>query len=156
MKTWYLIKDGVKVASWQQDEKPTMAATKGEVLEVTHVWTGAVDNPSDYVPEVHKVTTTEGKYYGKWRILHTVAVMTEAELLTESWKHPEWAKRIEAPAALVFEDAGVKMLGWWQIMGYPFEREGDKVHLYCNQILPQHQAIVDQFAGVLTIQDKPI
>jgi hypothetical protein len=66
-----------------------------------------VNNVSDYVPEVHKVTTTESKYYGKWRILHTVTLKTEAEILLDNWQHPEFSKRITAPAVLVFEDIGI-------------------------------------------------
>jgi len=156
MKTWYLIRSGEKVEARQQDEKPTIAATKGEWLEVNHVWTGEVNNVSDYVMEVHKVTTTESKYYGKWRILHTVTVKTEAEILLDSWQHPEYSKRITAPAVLVFEDIGIKMLGWWQLQGLPFETNGETIYLYCNEILPQHQAIVEQLEELITIETLPV
>jgi len=149
MKHWVLVKNNEVIAEYIQQERPTIAATKGEVLELSEAYAGEVNT------DIHKVTTTAGKYYNKWRIQHTVALKTEAELLLDSWKHPDWSKRIIAPAALVMEDIGIKMLGWWQVMGYPFEREGDNVHLYCNQILPQHQSIVDQLAGLITIQEKP-
>ena len=155
MKHWVLIQNNEIIAEYFQQEKPTIAATKGEVIELSEAYAGEAANAGEVSTLIHKVTTTSGKYYGKWRILHTVALKTADELLFDTWKHPDWVKRIIAPAALVMEDIGIKMLGWWQIMGYPFEREGDNVHLYCNQILPQHQAIVDQLAGVITIENKP-
>ncbi len=99
----------------------------------------------------HDLTGINGTATEVWTLIEKTAY----EIAMEEWHHPDWCKRIIAPAALVMDDVGVKMLGWWQIMGFPIEREGDNVHLYCNQILPQHQAVVDSLQGVITIEDRP-
>jgi len=155
MKHWVLIKDFEVIAEYFQQERPTIAATKGEVLELSEAYAGEAANAGEVNTAIHKVTTTAGKYYGKWRILHTVALKTADELLLDTWKHPEYSKRIIAPATLVMEDIGIKMLGWWQVSGLLYESDGELVELYCNVILPQHEAIVDQLAGVITIENKP-
>ena len=155
MKHWVLVKDNEIIQHYHAESKPTIAATKGEVLELTEAYTGEVATAGEVNPAIHKVETTAGKYYGKWRILHTVTMKTADELLLDTWKHPDWVKRIIAPASLVMEDIGIKMLGWWQVMGYPFQREGANIYLYCNVILPEHQSIVDGLAGLITIEDKP-
>jgi len=86
----------------------------------------------------------------------TITGKSAYEIAMDDWKHAEYAKRIIAPAALVMDDTGLKMLGWFQINNLPVELRGDNVYLYCNQILAQHQGVVDSLQGVITIEDKPI
>jgi hypothetical protein len=145
IKTWVLLKDGEERHSKQAETQPTIASTKGEYFETVN------SDPPEHNPETQKLIESWSVKWGKYRQEWEVVDKTPLEM----WQHPDWAKKIIAPAALVMDDIGVKMLGWWQIMGFPIEREGDLVYLYCNQILPQHQAVVDQLQGVITIEDRP-
>jgi hypothetical protein len=77
------------------------------------------------------------------------------ELGTNYWQHPQYAKRIIAPIQLILDDVGIKMYGWFQLNNFPIFKINTSVHLYCNEILPEHQAIVDQLQGVIVIQDRP-
>ena len=76
-------------------------------------------------------------------------------LSNDSWDFQEYAKRIVAPKDLILDDIGIKMYGWFQLNGFPIVTKATNVYLYCNTILPQHQAIVDQLQGVITIENRP-
>lgn len=77
------------------------------------------------------------------------------ELGSKYWQYPQYAKRIIAPQELIFDDNGIKMYGWFNIQGFPILKIGTYLHLYCNVILPEHQAIVDAYGGLLIIEDRP-
>lgn len=77
------------------------------------------------------------------------------ELPNNYWHYTQYAKRIIAPVDLIMDDIGVKMYNWFQINHFPVLKFGDNVELYCNTILPQHQAIVDSLQGVIVIEDRP-
>jgi hypothetical protein len=144
MKTWVLLKDGNVRASFEAETKPNMASTKGEIFEKVN------SDPPEILPTQKRIESWEvvgEQYVQSWEVVDKTPL--------ELWHFPEYLKRIIAPATLVMDDIGVKMLGWWQIMGFPIEREGDFVYLYCNQILSQHQTVVDQLQGVITIEDRP-
>lgn len=104
-------------------------------------------------PSISETEKLGGLYFDEENKVFTYKVEKKTDM--DNWDHPECAKRIIAPAALVMEDIGVKMLGWFQVMEYPIVRKGNNVHLYCNQILPQHQAVVDSLQGVITIEERP-
>ncbi len=104
----------------------------------------------------HDLFGTNGTATEVW----TVTDKTEQEIAYEAaiadWRYPQWAKRIVAPIELILDDVGIKMYGWFQLNSFPVEKVGeDTVHLYCNVILPQHQAIVDELGEVVTVEDKP-
>ena len=76
------------------------------------------------------------------------------ETTHNDWAHSEYPKRIIAPASiatdypqLLFELTVRRKL--------PIEEVGETVQIYCTEILPQDQALVDSLQGVLTIEDKP-
>lgn len=144
MKHYVLVQNNEIIQHYTAETKPAIAATKGTVYEYKETPQPEFDALTEKCTLSHRV------YYGKFEQVWTVEPLTAAD----DWHYPDWSKRITAPAALVMEDIGVKMLGWWQIMGYPIERHGSNVRLYCNVILPEHQAIVDGLAGVITIENK--
>lgn len=84
-----------------------------------------------------------------------IVQLTEYEILIKEWRYTNFAKRIVAPKELVMEDIGIKMLGWFQVNGFPIKPSGNNVQLYCNVILPQHQGIVDNYAGLIIVEDRP-
>lgn len=82
-----------------------------------------------------------------------ISVMNELGI--DYWHYPKFAKRIIAPIELIFDDNGIKMYGWFNINNFPIVKIDSTLHLYCNTILPEHQAIVDGFSGLITIEDRP-
>jgi hypothetical protein len=78
-----------------------------------------------------------------------------SELGSDYWQYPKFVKRIIAPIELIFDDNGIKMYGWFQLNNFPILKIDNYLYLYCNTILPEHQAIVDGFAGLITIEDMP-
>ena len=121
----------------------------------------------DYVPaekpatELNEYATSEWVVEGiEYKQVWTVHEFSQEEIeLREAqadWTHPEWAKRIVAPLELALDDTGAKIAIWFQLNGFPVEKVDDTtLHLYCNVILPQHQAIVDGFGEAVTIEDRP-
>jgi hypothetical protein len=79
----------------------------------------------------------------------------ELNYTEDDWNYPNYAKRIIAPLSLILDDTGIKMYGWFQINGFPVVKRNTSAYLYCNTILPEHQQIVDQLQGVITIEDRP-
>lgn len=73
----------------------------------------------------------------------------------DTWHYPDLLKRIVAPIALVMDDIGIKMYGWFQLNNLPIISKGETVYLYCNVILPEHEAIVDGLGETVTIEDRP-
>lgn len=90
-----------------------------------------------------------------YRLKYNIINKTQEELLIEDWGFSDYAKRIVAPDDLIFEDTGIKMFGWFSINDFPIKKVNDFVRLYCNVILPEHQAIVDMYAGIIVIEDRP-
>lgn len=76
-------------------------------------------------------------------------------LSNDSWDFQDYSKRIVAPKDLIMADIGVKMYGWFQLNAFPIVTKNSNVYLYCNKILPQHQSIVEQLEGMITVQDRP-
>jgi hypothetical protein len=90
-----------------------------------------------------------------YKLKYNILNKTQEELLVEDWQFLEYSKRIVAPDSLIFEDAGIKMFGWFSINNFPIKKIGNFVRLYCNTILPQHQDIVDMYAEVIIVEDRP-
>lgn len=144
MKHYVLVKDNEIIQHYTADTKPAIAATKGTVYEYVAA-TAPVPTEAQKVVESHAVVA--GKYVQSFALVNK----TPAEL----WHYPDYAKRIIAPVSLIFEATGLAMKAWFDLNEMPVKKVGDQVHLYCNVILPEHQAIVDGLAGVITIEDKP-
>lgn len=72
-----------------------------------------------------------------------------------NWDFNEYEKRIVAPINLIMDDIGIKMYGWFQLNGLPIITKDSNVYLYCNTILPEHQTILDQLQGVITVENRP-
>jgi len=80
---------------------------------------------------------------------------TPYEIAMEDWRYPQYLKRIIAPKELLFDDIGIKMYGWFQLNKLPVELIDTNIYLWCNEILDEHQAIVDSLDGVIVIEDRP-
>ena len=91
----------------------------------------------------------------EYRIEYSKRDKTTYEIAMEDWQYPQFAKRIIAPMQLVMDDVGSKMYNWFSINGFPIIRKEPLVHVYCNTILAEHQSVIDAFAGMITIEDRP-
>lgn len=89
-----------------------------------------------------------------WAFLSPVD-KNEINYTTDDWNYPEYAKRIIAPTDLIMADIGIKMYGWFQVNGLPTVTKNSNVYLYCNTILPEHQQLVDDLQGTITVEDRP-
>jgi hypothetical protein len=119
------------------------------------------DQP-EYDPKVQRISShwivdvEEELYTMTWTVVDIPQSEIDYNNAVQDWPHKEWAKRIVAPIDLAMDDVGAKMYVWFTLNGFPVSRAGENtVHLYCNTILPQHQAIVDSLGEIVTIEDRP-
>ncbi len=71
------------------------------------------------------------------------------------WAYPFYAKRIVAPVSLLETETGQAMLQHFLFEGLPWKKVDEQTaHLYCNVIREEHQSIVDELSGVITIEDR--
>jgi len=74
----------------------------------------------------------------------------------EGWASPAHSLRIVAPIQLIMDDIGIKMYGWFSINRLPVVNTGTgQVHLYCNEILPEHMGVINNLQGIITIETRP-
>jgi len=122
-----------------------------------------VPMPKEWNPAIHYHTMShEIEYYdevdangiaGVMKQVHELRLLTEYERSIRSWLHPAYAIRIEAPAAMALSPEGAMLHAWFSINGFPIELQpsGETVHIYCNEILPQHV----QLTAGLPIERNP-
>ena len=70
----------------------------------------------------------------------------------EDWHEPTYSKRIRAPKTLALEYPQIYV--WFQINDLPIHKEGAEALLYCNEILAEHQPLVDSL-GSVTVENRP-
>jgi len=99
-----------------------------------------------------KIYKQTGDY--NWAYLSPI-VDNDMEYTTDDWSYPSYSKRIIAPISLVMYDDGIKMYGWFQLNNLPVINKNNIIYLYCNVILEEHQSVVDQFEGIITIENRP-
>lgn len=137
------------------DKKEAEWVNHPKTEEITDPFTGetqTVDIPKDRI--VHPTIPDYVEGLAENRTVEDLSAILN-ELGNTYWQYPQYAKRIIAPQELIFDDNGIKMYGWFNIQGFPIIKIEAQLHLYCNVILPEHQAIVDSFGGLLIIQDRP-
>jgi len=137
------------------DRKEAIWIDYPKTEEIQDVFTGEtqiVDIPKERVvhPTIPDYVEGLAQGYGQEQ-LDSIS----SELGSNYWHYPQYLKRIVAPIELILDDIGIKMYGWFQLNGFPILKLGENVNLYCNTILPEHQSIVDQLQGVITIEDRP-
>lgn len=100
-----------------------------------------------------RVVDVENK---KWNLEWTIVNKTDYEIGLEDWDDTHFSLRIVAPLQLIMDDIGIKMYGWFQINKLTIVRKLPNVRLYCNSILPEHQAVVDNLQGLIVVQSRPV
>ena len=157
-KTEGRIREGSFNGIWNSALSKEPGWTPEHIVELEVFFT---DSP-EFDPETQTASfvweaDTEAKTYTR---VWTVTDLTQEEIdrrdALETWKYPNWAKRIVAPIALVLDDIGIKMYGWFQLNGFPVDKSDEEtVHLYCNTILEEHQDIVQALGESIYIEDRP-
>ena len=104
-------------------------------------------------PDTQRVEVTEEITDTTYHIRRTVVLLTEYERSIRKWLHPTYTIRIEAPATMALSPEGAMLHAWFSINGFPVELQpsGDTVHIYCNEILPEHL----QLTAGLPIERNP-
>ena len=119
----------------------------------THDTTTHKAIPLPYVIDVEARTYTRG-----WDIV----ALTEQELATREWVHPQWAKRLRVlnEPALKLQMANV--LTYWDDEGFDRDTKDGYIRLWCNEVLPSHRVFIDtanewlaQFGEQVHEEDRP-
>ena len=78
--------------------------------------------------------------------------ITAMQVAESDWLH-NYPLRIVAPKMLALTYPQIYI--WFQINDLPIENVGDMVHLYCNEIMPEHQGLIDANSNIITVEPKP-
>lgn len=81
-----------------------------------------------------------------------VEIPDEFEPISD-WLH-NYPIRIRAPKTLALVYPQIYI--WFQINDLPIEKVGDMMHLYCNEIMPEHQGLIKANSEIITVETKPI
>jgi hypothetical protein len=133
-----------------------------EVIETTKPVPTATQKllPVEYTiavnDEPHNLTGINGTATEVW----TVIDKTATEIAREQWHHVT-NYRIKLPTMLLYAQApeglpsfsvvGLHMM----IRQLSMVEEGEYIYLYCTEIDPSHQALVDALQGLITIEEYP-
>lgn len=90
-----------------------------------------------------------------WEQVWSINQFSQQEIAMRGWHHPNFIKRIIAPASLLDDYPAIAL--HMMINKLPVEPsdDGNSLFLYMKSIKPEHQALVNNLAGVLTIEDVP-
>lgn len=119
-----------------------------ETLETSIAKVIGVDKPKESRIIIYKLNNVlDWKYYDP---------IDNTELLiysTNDWNYPQFILRIVAPIALLLQYPQFEV--WFRINNLPIVNTDGILHCYCNEILPEHQTLVDSLHGIITIENKP-
>lgn len=90
----------------------------------------------------------------KWNFLNQADQLAYELDPQQGWHYPQFAKRLVAPIQLVFQYPAFEI--WFRLNNLPVCSEGGYVYLYCNIILPEHQAFVDALQGMIVVEYNPL
>ena len=78
--------------------------------------------------------------------------ITAMQVAQSDWLH-NYPMRIVAPKMLALTYPQIYI--WFQINDLPIEKVGDMVHLYCNEIMEEHQSIINDNLELITVELRP-
>lgn len=78
---------------------------------------------------------------------------TVYQLACEEWMHMDYAIRIVAPIELALSYPEIYV--WFQVNDFPIEKREGQVLLYCNEVLPQHQPLIDAIESIY-VEKRPV
>ena len=146
MNRYFLINGEKATDLGLRESKPVLPANKGTVYEAVFA---SMPVPLSTQKVVESWEIVEDKYVQSFEVVDKTPL--------EMWHHPEWAMKLTAPTQLVFDDDGAKFFNWFKLMDFPMVRKGATVEVYFNEVLPDHEAFVEQLKlqGVITVENRP-
>lgn len=155
-----------KVLSWHKPQY--LVNGKPGYLPAHIVELQVNDDPGDppaYDQDTQKISTyyaadiLAGTYSKQWKITAKTLEEIEFDQKVQVWPAREWNKRIVISLAALYSNASLKeftteLTLWWTLNGFRQEIRDGYAYFYCNLILPEHQAIVDAFSAVISIEDS--
>ena len=113
-------------------------------------------------PEINQATQRLSELYFDeesnvftYQVIEKTQAEIDYEIAMVNWHHPEFEKRIVAPASLVNDYPAIGVHMWINKLPIEPSTDGNLLYLYMNLIRPEHQALVDSLEGVLTIENRP-
>jgi hypothetical protein len=90
-----------------------------------------------------------------WEQVWSINQFTQQEIALRGWHHPNFNKRIIAPSNLLDDYPAIAL--HMMINKLPVEPsdDGSRLFLYMKSIKSEHQALVNNLAGALTIENIP-
>ncbi|NCD42972.1 MAG: hypothetical protein EOL88_12895 [Bacteroidia bacterium] len=147
MKNYVLLKDNEVVARYTAETKPVMNASKGIVYEAVTATPPTITSSQKLI---ESWSFSYGKYKQSWQVVE--------KTLADTWHFEDYSMRIKIPLTTINSNLDVqefvsKLIMWWNLTGLSHTADAENSYFYCNFIYPEHQAIVDAFQGLITIEN---
>jgi hypothetical protein len=88
-----------------------------------------------------------------WKFYNQADNVLLYDYSTADWNYPSFSKRIVAPIKLSLDYPQFEI--WFRLNNLPVVNKNDTLYCYCNEILPEHQALADSLQGQITIENRP-
>lgn len=88
-----------------------------------------------------------------WKFYNQADNVLLYDYSTSDWNYPTFSKRIVAPISLSLQYPQFEI--WFRLNNLPIVTKNGNTYCYCNQILPEHQALADSLQGQITIENRP-
>lgn len=135
----------IKTVDFNSQSPPTLPLNKGVWLPVIYETPPSYDPSLECLEEVQTITSEA----------HVISYTKRNKTAYELWHFKTYSKRIKGPLAMVMSDIGSKIVAWWVANDLKFATDFQYIYLYCNTILPDHQSLVTEYVGIITIEDIP-
>lgn len=89
-----------------------------------------------------------------WKFFNQADNVNLYDFSSDNWHYPSFSKRIITPIQLLLEYSAFEV--WFRMNNLPIYKENDTLYCYCNEILPEHQYLIDNLSGTITVENKPL
>ena len=118
---------------------------KPHPIPVHYVIVEVIDTPAP--PYDSAIERLQSKYVldleaKTYTLTHEIIQLSEYELATREWVHPQWAKRLRVLNEPSLKLQMANVLTYWDDEGFPRDNHNGYIRLWCNEILPSHQVFI--------------
>ena len=105
------------------------------------------------ISEKHIIITKKNDVWA-WNFINPIDRMEHDHGFTDddSWHYDTFSMRIIAPVQLLLEYPQFEV--WFRLNNMPVVNKNGTLYAYCNYIIPEHQALIDGLAGVITVENR--
>jgi hypothetical protein len=86
-----------------------------------------------------------------WKFLNPIDEL-ETNFVDGDWSYPDFEKRIVGPLGLILEYPQFEV--WFRLNQLPVVVKDGMFYAYCNYIIVEHQTLVDELGGTITIENR--